>query len=233
LIRRVLREESVRLGQFASFGRKRIRVLAAARCLGRAVGLAAECAWVAWAGKRMSSWRRVFQGAAAGPSQARGARHGGKPGCDWRVIRTSAPIAGKPPNTAWAPRRQADGISLAESARVMHVKHRPCSQERPNRPDLLQAGGRQAGRFSSGDPRGCGSRRQGGAPPARRRGRRPALRQYSLTAMVAVLPAPGGQSSIAALDRVVTTRARAGSDDARNAAAGTDLPGAGASDDPT
>jgi hypothetical protein len=96
----------------------------------------------------------------------------------------------------------------------MPVKHRPCSQERPNRSDLLQAGGRKAGRFSSGDPGDCGSRRQGGAPPARRRRRWPALRQYPLTATVAVLPAPGGgrrsprsiASSLRGREPVVTTR---------------------------
>ena len=97
----------------------------------------------------------------------------------------------------------------------MPVKHRPCSQEHPNRSDLLQAGGRKARRFSSGDPGDCGSRRQGGAPPARRRRRWPALRQHPLTATVAVLPAPGGgrrsprsiASSLRGREPVVTTRA--------------------------
>ena len=55
---------------------------------------------------------------------------------------------------------------------------------------------RNAARISGlgwvGDPGGCGSRRQGGAPPVRRRRRWPALRQHPLTATVAVLPAPGG-----------------------------------------
>ncbi len=122
-------------------------------------------------------------------------------------------------------------ISLAESARVMHVKHRPCSQERPNRSDFLQAGGRKARRFSSGLVL------EAAAVVAR-----VVLLQYAgvvVRQRCASIPSPIRSLFFlrpgAVVDRhhrrVVTTRAQAGSDDARHAAAGKDLPGAGASDD--